>query len=80
MSSISATERRDAGAANRWLRPALAVLILAALLVANIARPGPLDWRQRLERLTGLDLKHCPACGARWIRIPLPGTPGGDTS
>jgi len=58
--------------------PALALLILAALVAADLARP--LDWRQRLKRLTGIDLQHCPACGACWIRIPLPGTPGIDSS
>jgi hypothetical protein len=60
--------------------PALALLILTVLTVSGLARP--VDWRRHLERLTGIDLHHCPACGApaRWIRIPLPGTPGSDSS
>jgi len=58
--------------------PALAILILSALTVADITSPR--HWRQRLKHLTGIDLQRCPLCGARWTRIPSPGTPGSDSS
>jgi len=33
----------------------------------------PLDWRQLLQQLTGIDLFRCPVCGQRTMtRLPLP--------
>ena len=44
--------------------PALAVLLLVALVLTRVARPlHLLDWRQQLEQLTGIDPTRCPRCG-----------------
>ncbi len=32
----------------------------------------PIDWRERLLRLTGVDPTRCPCCGATLVRRPLP--------
>jgi predicted Zn-ribbon and HTH transcriptional regulator len=44
-----------------------------ALRAADPPPPMPIDWRERLLRLTGVDPTRCPACGATLVRRPLSG-------
>ena len=58
-------------------RPKLPLAIAAAaaiILATHPAVPVPVeDWRDRLERLTGIDVRRCPACGVgTMISSPLP--------
>lgn len=39
---------------------------------ASVAAPPPIDFRERLTRLTGRDITQCPRCGARLVSRPLP--------
>ena len=87
MAAANATTRLEV--ARQILRPsgvviphALAVLLLAVLVLSEIARPlRPIDWQQRLELLTGVDLSRCPICGlGTMARRPLPIPSCWDTS
>jgi hypothetical protein len=52
--------------------PALAVIVIVALVATSVARPLQLlDWRQRLEVLTGVDLGRCRVCGSQTKVQPL---------
>ncbi len=58
---------------NLW-PPPLAILVLLALVVANLAGPQQEpDWVQHLKQLTGVDLNICPNCGTgrmvQWLPI-----------
>ncbi len=48
---------------------------LAPLVRVGMADPALVphlgDWQDRLEALTGIDLRHCPRCGAEMLRQPL---------
>jgi hypothetical protein len=54
--------------------PLVIAACTALLLAAHPNVPAPLeDWRARLERLTGIDPRRCPACGiGTMIASPLP--------
>ena len=50
---------------SRHLVPApLAVLVLSALVLANLVRTPPEpSWIEHLQQLTGIDVRTCPCCG-----------------
>ena len=55
------------------LPAALVIVLFTALALAGLAGPRPIDWRQRLKLLAGIDLSLCPRCGVgTMLQCPLP--------
>ena len=64
-------------------RLATARKLLEAARTSHAPAPAPtkpIDWRELLLRLTGVDVTRCPVCGGPLRSVPLPAPPPDDTS